>query len=205
MQPSYAITTVPFGSYNILATRWIVKEVELMWQTPEEAQLPQVLKYNYRWHSEENKRQTLESVEKLRVICAMHLALQIKTNVEQIVYWLTKDIAERLHGLAVRRLNYPGEIRVERHVVTGSQTFRVLISEWANVKTEWVFQPLEQFAGNIPLHALKAINTFEKERMTPDAYWVADKIHTVTAVPRSIDPILCGQSGHWFAGIAFWL
>lgn len=205
MQLYKVVDATPYGAYNHMTAEQMVTEIMTVPHEGTASQLSQVLEHHYSWFSPFLKDQALEALETLILAYAMGLPVQIRLNQQKLITHVTHDMAERFYRLAQQRLGYAGSIRVEHYDPSYSRTFRVPISTVGNTRTEWVFYPIEDFREQIPLQALKAIAMFRDQDLTPDAYWVADKVETVIQRPRRIDPILCARFGEWFAGIAMWL
>lgn len=168
-------------------------------------QVTELLKLTHTWYSLQNEWRAQTAVEALELAAQVQLPVQIKLYTEQVLEWVTKDMAEQAYHLAVHELGYRGEIACRHYNLTPGQRWRELITSTGQHRQEWIFDPVEQFANLMPLHALKAIQLLAQAGMQPTAYWVADKVETVLARSRSLDPILCAQFGPWVAGLAFWV
>jgi hypothetical protein len=205
MKPTTTIDKVQPIIFTVAPNPHLVRDLRQMIEQEESQQFLEAVAHEYDWYTYPNKRLALKPIEALTIASQMQLALQAKLYAAQVFDLVMKDVAERVHNLAVHKLRYQGEIRYRQYPLVRGQTFRELIKTEAHRRHEWVFDPIERFAKVIPLHALKAIRTLTDEGITPEAYWVADKIETVIERPRSIDPILCAQFGQWLVGIAMWL
>lgn len=198
----------PYGAYNTMPAEEVVGEILGVPAQKAKSQLSQMLEHHYCWYTSSLKAQALEVMEALILAYEIQLPVQIRLSQEQLINLVTQDMAARFHYMAKEGLGYTGSIQVEPYGQFRShsdRSFRIPITTDRARRTEWVFDSLEEFRRQIPLHALKAITMFRDQGLKPDAYWVADKVQTVIAAPRSLDPILCAQFGHWFAGIAMWL
>lgn len=166
--------------------------------------IAQTIDLDYVWQVPEHKTQAAEFIEALKLAYTMHLPTQVDLNHAAVMSLVTKDMATGFYLNAVRHLGYDGSLKVEHYPQAQSTVFRVLIERVGNVTTEWVIAPANSFSHQIPVHALRAMAAFADAPYQPHAYWVADKIQTIT-VPQRIDPILLAQFGAWFAAIAWWL
>lgn len=216
MNASPRTNTVPLIIFTVAPPTSLVADLRNMTATEEYDQLPEIVKDQYAWYTPEHKRVALQYTTALVHSSQMSLPRQVALNAQQVIYFLTKDLAERTHALAHYRMGYKGEITCRQYSIVAGRTFRDPVEITADRRVDWVFDPIEQFAKRIPLDALKAIKRLADARIVPEAYWVADKIETVIPKPvaapvapapisRSVDPILCAQFGNWLVGIAWWL
>lgn len=206
MQQLTIVDDTTYGAYNKLSARQFMMKMKFALMRAQE-RIPQILEHSYCWHSIANRQAALERKEAILLALHSHLSLQVQVHLEQLIYLVTKDMTERTYNVAVKRLGYRGALQCEYYPDAEDYDFIVPISTsfWGNKRIDWQFQPIQRFAQEIPLHALRALRLLTDLGIQPDSYWVADKVETKLERFRSLDPILCARFGQWFAGIAMWL
>lgn len=214
MDTKLAVTTNQPVSFAVAPPMYLATELREMRATGEYERLSEIAKREYTWYASEHRSAAAQHVDSLMLAAQMSLSVQVALHAEQVIYWLTTDLAARTYALAHYKLGYNGEITCRPYELVPGQTFREVVVSNAERQVEWVFEPIERFSKVIPLDALKAMKRLADEWIAPEAFWVADKIETVFSRPmalpapsrsRSVDPILCAQFGTWLAGFAMWL
>jgi len=169
------------------------------------------LSCQYTWHDKRNQQQA-QKILKGALIAHQHQYYQ-QTHLykQQLFHLITKDMAAAAQAAIQQHpLSYKNFLYWYPHEeLTSGWQFTVPIQArgLSQQHFEWLYVPIEKFARRIPLHALEILELLEQRKLTPQAFWVADKVeirHRGLSERRSLDPILCAQYGHWFLGIAQW-
>lgn len=180
------------------------------------SQLVAVLNNSYTWRNGRNKQQAMKLLRALMTASRHELYYQIEHYKEQLLDVLAQDEAAKLLALREQQLGYSGlTFCVPDDEPIPDYFFRVPIqspvAKLVSALTaepyeyEWELLKLNDFPNRIPAEAMLAIEVLDQHQITPQAYWVADKVRVIHYERRSVDPVLVVQFRRRFIGIAEWI
>lgn len=172
----------------------------------DEEQVSEHFRHGYVWHDKQNQQQAQQILRGALIAHRHQYHRQVSLYKEALFKVVTNDMAVAARAVIQQHPRsyknflyyYPDEEPIpEWEFSVPSQTRGLTLHSY-----EWCYVPLDQFHDLIPLHALEILEILEQNRLTPQAYWVADEREIVRQI--SVDPVLCAQYGRWFVGIAQW-
>ncbi len=148
--------------------------------------------YDFPWFDEANRRETMDYLLAKKFAEAQHLYHQIAHYKQQVIKFVTKDMADRVLALVASEFGYSGP----RYYHPDGQPVPDKAPFWPVVGVPlWRYQRIEDFERLVPPGALAARALLERAGICPQAYWVSEKYGDLN---------LSAQFGRWFAAIYAW-